>query len=572
MKLDENTEFKLNRSQINIYTPKEENHMEGSEATLKYSDYPDLRELVCDFIDRFAEVYALTVFDQVCTHCSRCCRRENIMVAGSDVFRISHRLGMPPDEFRKKYLKKANTWNEYDGYIKLKRKKCPFLKRRSSGRSTCTIYEVRPIGCRNFQANSPMCEKDPAYLVEHLEELTVKGNSIKSTSHSYESTMPKPMELEKTMDLMMVDEELKSRFEKIRQYLMTTSGEMVNLVDQAAEKALELLIKFRENRHIEATKPDFEERLESLREVVEQLSRMNEMGRNENVTMDQLWRELMIIENPDSGDTVATGEEMDIPEDESLIEYKDISVVGINLYSEMLVLNVTCREDDQVYPCPYPLTVSKKLLKQVREFVKKLVTIDEERNQQVVSLVDQPCYLCGKCCSHYSVEIKPTDMIRLADNLGMTEKQYRKKHMTPNRFSWNRGNAIMKKVTSPGIDHPGCGFLEKWDDGYYYCSVHAFKPRVCRMYAPRTALCRRFTNKEYWYTLPESIYLTDLKPNRITLYTNYTFNTDRVGHVIPVKKHPEAAKAYQALLEGIKTEIVIPTVDERDRDKKAVKS
>ena len=69
------------------------------------------------------------------------------------------------------------------------------------------------------------------------------------------------------------------------------------------------------------------------------------------------------------------------------------------------------------------------------------------------------CYKCGKCCSDYRIGIKEKDIARIEEH-GFSRKDFMS------------GRHIRK------IDGR-CFFLKKKGDDYI-CSIHGFKPDVCR--------------------------------------------------------------------------------------------
>ena len=76
-----------------------------------------------------------------CTKCANCCRTSLAVFGPKDVRRISKHFSMDKKEFIKKYL---TPHPDYDYLIKTL--PCPFL----SENNLCTIYEIRPEGCRTY--------------------------------------------------------------------------------------------------------------------------------------------------------------------------------------------------------------------------------------------------------------------------------------------------------------------------------------------------------------------------------------------------------------------------------------
>ncbi len=95
-------------------------------------------------LDRMAVLVSKAVWKEVdCLGCANCCKTMSPTFTVKDVKRISTHLGMPPLEFREKYLyleKKDNDWMN-------RQQPCQFL---DLSNNMCSIYEVRPADCAGF--------------------------------------------------------------------------------------------------------------------------------------------------------------------------------------------------------------------------------------------------------------------------------------------------------------------------------------------------------------------------------------------------------------------------------------
>lgn len=84
-----------------------------------------------------------------------CCRSYNVLVTAEDAARLREGLGMPPEEFERKYLRPAVDWcGDYPFQLAsdedAEGDKCVFLKEGPGGRMRCAVYEHRPKICRDF--------------------------------------------------------------------------------------------------------------------------------------------------------------------------------------------------------------------------------------------------------------------------------------------------------------------------------------------------------------------------------------------------------------------------------------
>ena len=78
-----------------------------------------------------------------CTACGNCCRVVSPILQYKDIERLSRGLGIHPDNFKERFLKKDEE--EYSEGLIFNKKPCPFLEG-----NMCSHYELRPEDCRSF--------------------------------------------------------------------------------------------------------------------------------------------------------------------------------------------------------------------------------------------------------------------------------------------------------------------------------------------------------------------------------------------------------------------------------------
>ena len=88
---------------------------------------PDLHEAAFEKID--------------CLKCANCCKTTSPIFRDVDVKRIAKHLRMPESKFLDQYLRM-----DEEGDWVLKQSPCHFLQ----DDNTCSIYEVRPLACREY--------------------------------------------------------------------------------------------------------------------------------------------------------------------------------------------------------------------------------------------------------------------------------------------------------------------------------------------------------------------------------------------------------------------------------------
>lgn len=89
-------------------------------------------------------------FDFQCTQCGKCCRnREDVLLTGPDIYRVSKELGMQPNEFIKKYCEIYIGDTSRVPICRLKPlgtdKHCPLLTS-----NQCRVHQAKPTVCALF--------------------------------------------------------------------------------------------------------------------------------------------------------------------------------------------------------------------------------------------------------------------------------------------------------------------------------------------------------------------------------------------------------------------------------------
>lgn len=91
----------------------------------------------------------VSTISHACKRCGNCCRcRGDIFLTPLSVLHISKYLGMSCEEFIGKYCERAD-FAEVHLRATGPQKECIFL-RSTKGKSSCAIYEVRPLQCYLF--------------------------------------------------------------------------------------------------------------------------------------------------------------------------------------------------------------------------------------------------------------------------------------------------------------------------------------------------------------------------------------------------------------------------------------
>lgn len=82
-----------------------------------------------------------------------------------------------------------------------------------------------------------------------------------------------------------------------------------------------------------------------------------------------------------------------------------------------------------------------------------------------------PCFQCGLCCIKWQPLLDPAEIRRLADDLGLSPRTFRRRYVRP--YPLRRGWGILRTGAV------GCTFL-RFEGGRSFCSIYAIRPQVCR--------------------------------------------------------------------------------------------
>jgi Fe-S-cluster containining protein len=349
-----------------------------------------------------------------------------------------------------------------------------------------------------------------------------------------------------TFNYTLEDESMKKILDEIKKGAENVEGESIDLVANAVKKTEGVLQNFIDNFSNEQKKERFDERLRQIREIVVDLDAITSRESDGCPPLDEVWRKLRIIEALARGESISAENSngtIDSKQDLPLVIHKDMEINSLIIYPDIMTVNF--KHDGTVVPYPVHLSFNEQVRDEIRSFVKTLVTLEGDEHQLMLTEPEPICYLCGDCCSQFGVEILPSDIRRFADNMNLSVKEVREKYLDEHRYSWNRGDGCMKKRKFEGEEEPKCVLLEKRENGFYYCSVHAFKPDVCRQFTPHHILCRKVNNIPNWQRLPKNIIRIELGGTKLVFHTFQTHNSMSPGVVINWKEESRLADANQ---------------------------
>lgn len=518
--INADTTFHLRPDRVEISTP-----VQGTilDSRLNWVDHPDLREQVQDLVWDLAISRMHTWFASECGRCGLSCRRP-ILVREADLVPLAQKLGLPPERFRDEYLEPAATWNAGDGMMRLENGACPFLGE-EAGLATCSVYDVRPQECRTFLSSAPFCRKEPSELLERLERVTLQGGTIRGKVRERPETPPE------------ADGGL---WERLRGLLEPRDVETKSRYGGTLVRTRELVQKMLDEYPSGGTAEDHRRRLESLRELVHRLAEMGTWRPEEAAPMEDLWVLFRQLEDRVHGrvavQSEAPSEQVPAPSRRRLAR--------LTLMEQGLSIHYRFPEggggEDELLFAFLPLAQFPTLAGETQSVLYHALTRADDDFQAALTEDDPPCFLCGECCGRvYVVEIKRTDVDRLAGHLGLGREEFEERYTDPARFSWNKARRVLKKAERPLHPLPmrrgpnqelpmplpvlptvkECVFLEHREDGFHYCSVHSHKPDVCRGYSSRNSLCRRTNQVANWGRQARSLLSLELGPEEIAATT-----------------------------------------------------
>lgn len=554
MIINANSTITLDKRGVNLIVCSNEQKI--LESRVLYNLHPVIRSIACDITAAVSQRYALTAFGHICSQCGNCCERDNILIQGADIFNIALKLGISAEAFRKKYLRPADTWNPWDGYLKLKRGKCPFLKRDTTGYRLCSIYNIRPLSCRLFQPVSPLCKKEPGFLTEYLKSISICGDEMTLTVEYPALYNSENKRQPAVFKCLIQDEGIKELVEKLKNALAQVEGNQIDLLETAVLKTQKIFNDCLNKIYANPKDESLHKKIKELREILDNLSQLIIKTPGAHVSLDDLWKQLRVIEtwkkegilpSPPCSQSMSEpcGNEMNY-----IAKLENTLLKSVVMFPEIITLHLDSQGEEIHYPLP--LSSNVKVKEAVRNFVKTLVNTEGEKLQLILTKTDPPCYLCGECCSCFGVEIKPSDIRRIAGRLGISVKQFRKDYLKEHMYSWNRSDGCLKKKKINNTDRYYCTFLEKKKDGFFYCAIHQFKPEVCGMFPPIHSICRKINNPPHWFRLPQNIIRLELTPSKINLATYYTHTMGNGDFSIEWRGEKKLQEAADLLTEALR--------------------
>jgi len=538
--IDENTVLDVSRGTVTVRWGEES-------QVLRYNEVDELREAAQGFVSALVEAERHALFPHVCSSCGECCRREDVLVTSQEVFRLARQMGHSDEEFRTRYMREAPTWNPEDGYLKRDEGRCVFLRETSGVLMTrCAVYENRPFSCRAFMPVSPMCVKPPGTLVEHLTEIRIQGNVVAVASDG-------PVRIE----IDAVGRPWHSRMVAFVERVRLEDEARENRFTQVANGLAKILQEIKNDFAVDPTFGKAYRQFMEARGVVNDLAGMVELSEADAATqtalLEGLWQQVRELDQAIAFQDIApehprpspngNGRHAEPPPAPEVKAAPTSSLASLTVFPELVLASLV--HQGAPAQCSLPLQEHPRLVAPVRALLSLVARWETADVAAALEDENPPCFLCGECCRHYAVEITPTDIARLAQNLNFSEADLIERYTVPGRFSWNEGNRVLRKTEHEGRRQ--CVFLEHRADGFFYCGVHEFKPGVCAGYLPTNKLCRRTNDAQYWSRQINNILWLFIEGHNAHLCTTQTHLRNLSPILLDLRRRKPALEAASAL-------------------------
>jgi len=391
-------------------------------------------------------------------------------------------------------------------------------------------------------STSPLCTKDSNDLIEEIKYLDIVNERIFFLLNSGQFYRDLP-----------ISEELRIDFSDLLSTIASIKNEEANKVKTALGKLKEII------QDVEEGKISHDYFMKKVHTLKEMLTTIWNQRISYSRELEELWTRISKIElenfNKNEPLSYAQEEAQDSAEKHDLLSIEKFSLKSIMFCPLTMSLTYTVDKTEYNYSINY--SVDKSLGEHIKDFTKRLYLVIRKNFPRVMDNFVPRCYMCGDCCTIFVIEIEPSDVRRLADELNMTEREFRETFTEPPRYSWNPGSVTMKKSLDEEGNRYRCIFLKKGDLDLYYCSVHGFKPDLCREYKSGKPQCYRHINDDLYYRLLSNIQNINLDVETVRVDTPYSFFKIERPVQINWKYHKGLKDAIEALLNYLRQLLII---------------
>ncbi|MHC9538589.1 MAG: YkgJ family cysteine cluster protein [Vulcanimicrobiota bacterium] len=491
--------------------------LNGEESKITYVEHQDVREAVMALMEVLLSGYEREIFSRICGCCGRCCINRTVLLNAREIMTVSHHLDISESLCRERYIIPAATWDEHDGALAWKDKKCIFLEQGSSGTYKCAIYQARPSSCREIMPEPERCSKDPGKLLTYVERLEIVPQSLTChlTSGSHyliEQRTP----------------QLQDALRKLYEVVYPCLGIKQSQLDQMSVDAHRLL-DWLLNNHKAGVSPEILlPRFSAIKQIVDDIDTLTPLHEKAPHDLERLWLKVRHLnELFGSGDGKGN---------EAVIETADSSreEVPVAICFQPTALSTEIKSQDKPVTATLHYHQHSRLLSLVREFFEALVASGEPGLVDVLGHPDPYCFMCGVCCGSYDLEATPVDIERLADYFKISEKELWEKYLEPGTRSWNRRDGLIRRLDKDGNEGE-CVFLEAKSPTESVCGIYEARPQICRNYQANTRLCQKQSLLLRGYEHIGNIISCHVTDDIVHLTTHHTISQNKEPFIIALK-------------------------------------
>lgn len=501
-------------------------YFNDEESKIRYVEYENVRDAVISLMDVLLSGCGREIFSGICGCCGLCCLDRAALLDAREIVAVSGHLGISEALFREKYVMPAATWNRQDGALGLEGGKCVFLKEGSSGTCKCAIYEVRPASCREMEPSPERCRKDPGKLLTYVERLDIEPRGLTchltgGSSYNIEQMTPQ------------LQDALKKFYEVVYPCLGTEQNELDQIAGDAHRVLDWLIDNYRAGVSLEILMPRFL----GIKGVVDDIDILTSLRKKDPEDLELLWLKVRYL-----ADQFSSGKGS-----EAALEKKnEAEPVIICLKPTSLSIEIKSRTRSPAITLHYEQ--GSRLLGLVRDFMEALVASGEPGLIDVLGHSSPYCFMCGVCCGFYDLEITALDVERIADHLGISEKELWEKYLEPGVRSWNRKDAMIRRLRKAGCEGE-CVFLRAKSSTESVCGIYEARAQVCRDYSPDHRLCQKQSLLLRGYEHMGYIISCHVADDIARLTTHHTLSQNKEPFAIPLKNDGRLREAFRQVKE-----------------------
>jgi Fe-S-cluster containining protein len=283
----------------------------------------------------------------------------------------------------------------------------------------------------------------------------------------------------------------------------------------------------------------------AIKEVIDNFDSLTSMWKKDPEKLQQLWVKVRQLNGMlCSRGSAGSNESSNKKEDCSLEEARAVICIG----PEALAVELKSADTPSVTTLYYH--ENARLLSLVRQFMQAIVASGEPGLVDVLGHPDPYCILCGACCNSYDLDITAVDIERIADFLGISEKELWGRHLEPGERTWNRRDGRIRRLRKDDSEGD-CVFLEAKGPVETFCRIYEARPQMCRDYQWNNRLCQKKSIALKGHEHMEYILSCHVADDMAHLITHQTSAGKKEPFVIALKCHDGLREKFNIVREEV---------------------